>query len=41
MFREKRGHTALEMNMIALEMNNYNANCNQQTKSNFFPKSGV
>ena len=30
------GYIALEMNIIALEMNNYNANCNQQTKSNFF-----
>ena len=29
------------MNEIALEMNNYNANCNQQTKSNFFPNFGV
>ena len=29
------------MNKIALETNNYNANCNQQTKSNFFPNFGV
>ena len=31
----------MEMNKIALEMNNYDANFNQQTKSNFFPKFGV
>ena len=41
MLGEYRGEKALEMNKIAVEMNNYDANCNQQTKSNCFPKFGV